>query len=202
MARAYSALQPGAYAWVHATLLHSYVAGHAQFGRPMRPEVRERFYQEYRGLGRLIGVRPRDLPGSWDGFREYFDHVCTTELACNDSVRRVLGAVTMSGPPLVPMPGLAWSVARIPLRRAIWLGGVGLLTPELRRRLEIRWSWRDELAFRGLGQATRAMTAVLPHGYQVAGPAQLAVRREAIARGPLGAGAARRPRTPRRAIAT
>ncbi len=32
----YYALEPEAYAWVHATLLETYVAGHAQFGRPMR----------------------------------------------------------------------------------------------------------------------------------------------------------------------
>ncbi len=199
--RVYNALEPDAYAWVHATLLDTYVAGHAQFGRPMRPEARECFYHEYRGLGRLIGVRPRDLPECWEGFREYFDHVCATELAFNDSVRRVLRAVRMSGRPLVPMPGPAWSVARIPLRRAIWLGGVGLLTPELRRRLRIPWSRSDELVFRGLGQMTRAMTPVLPEGYRVAGPAQLAARREAIARGPLGSEAARGPETPRGAVA-
>jgi uncharacterized protein (DUF2236 family) len=76
----YYALEPAAYAWVHATLLESYVAGHAQFGRPMSPEQAERFYQEYRGLGRLAGVREQDLPGDWPGFREYFDRTVREEL--------------------------------------------------------------------------------------------------------------------------
>jgi uncharacterized protein (DUF2236 family) len=183
---AYHALEPGAYAWVHATLLHTYVAGHAQFGRPMRPAQVQRFYREYRGLGRLIGVRERDLPESWAGFCEYFERVCRTELTPNDSVRRVLRAVGLGGPPLVPMPGPVWSLARIPTRRAIWLGGVGLIAADLRRRLEIPWSFRDELEFRALGQLTRATTPVLPTGLRMAGPAQLAARREAIARGPLG----------------
>src|SRR6202021_1040506 len=44
----YYALEPSAYAWVHATLLHSYVAGHRQFGRPMPPDQVDRFYREYR----------------------------------------------------------------------------------------------------------------------------------------------------------
>src|SRR5579859_4593425 len=58
----YYALEPEAYAWVHATLIDTYVAGHAAFGRPMGPREVEQFYAEYRGLGRLIGVRERDLP--------------------------------------------------------------------------------------------------------------------------------------------
>ena len=31
------ALEPAAYAWVHATLIDTYVRGHAHFGRPMTP---------------------------------------------------------------------------------------------------------------------------------------------------------------------
>jgi uncharacterized protein (DUF2236 family) len=186
--RRYHALEPAAYAWVHATLLHTHVAGHTQFGRPMRPVQVERFYGEYRALGRLIGVRERDLPETWRGFCEYFERVSRTELTLNDSVRRVLRAVGLGGPPLVPMPAAAWSLVRIPTRRAIWLGGIGLIEPELRERLEIPWSVRDELEFRTLGRLTRAMTPVLPAGLQVSGPAQLAARREAIAQGPLGDG--------------
>ncbi len=39
----YHALEPDAYAWVHATLIDTYVAGHAAFGRPMRPQAVEQF---------------------------------------------------------------------------------------------------------------------------------------------------------------
>src|SRR5437588_2000009 len=33
--RRYHALEPDAYAWVHATLIDTYVSGHEQFGTPM-----------------------------------------------------------------------------------------------------------------------------------------------------------------------
>ncbi len=69
----YYALEPEAYAWVHATLIETYVAGHAHFGTPMSRAEIEQFYREYRGLGRLIGVRESDLPEDWQDFREYFD---------------------------------------------------------------------------------------------------------------------------------
>ena len=35
----------------------------------------ERFYQEWLGLGRLLGIRDGDLPSTWDGFLRYFDEV-------------------------------------------------------------------------------------------------------------------------------
>ena len=113
----YSALEPEAYAWVHATLIESFVDGHAQFGRPMPPGAVERFYREYRGLGRLIGVRERDLPKDWAEFRGYFDGVVDTELERNEATDRVLRAVRHATPAPVPLPGVVWRASRIPAAR-------------------------------------------------------------------------------------
>jgi uncharacterized protein (DUF2236 family) len=185
----YHALEPEAYAWVHATLLEAYVAGHAHFGlRLSAPEV-EQFYREYRGLGRLIGVGEDDLPPDWRGFRAYFERVTRTELVRTPAIDRVLAAVRAAVPPPIRFPEPLWRAIRIPPRRALWLGGLGLLGPELRERLWIPWSRRDELEFRTLGAVSRAATPVMPRALRVTGPAQLRWRREAIARGPLGAGA-------------
>jgi uncharacterized protein (DUF2236 family) len=198
--RRYYALEPGAYAWVHATLLDSYVAGHRQFGRPMRPDQVERFYREYRALGRLIGVRPGALPDTWTEFQTYFSDTSQTVLEPNLTVHRVLRSVQTSPPPL-PLPGLIWDAVRIPARRALWLGGVGLLAPELRRRLEIPWSDADQQALDRLGRLSRALTPVMPARLRIMGPDALRVRRRAIARGPLGPGGGERsaPATAERA---
>ncbi len=180
----YSALEPDAYAWVHATLIETYVKGHAHFGRPMREDQIERFYREYRGLGRLIGVRERDLPGDWPGFRAYFDGVVDTRLERNDSTDRLLRSIGHTTPP-APLPGVVWRAARIPAARIMWLGGAGLMSAALRRRLGIRWTPLDEAAFLGLGAATRACGPVMPERLRITGPAHLRWRREAIAHGPL-----------------
>jgi uncharacterized protein (DUF2236 family) len=183
--RRYSALEPEAYAWVHATLLDTYVRGHAHFGSPMSAEDTRRFYREYRGLGRLIGVRERDLPRDWEGFREYFDRVSRRELVRTESVDRVLSAIHGVTPPL-PMPELLWRAIRLPARRALWLGGAGLLDPGLRGRLEIAWGALDAAQFSAIATLSRALTPVMPERLRVTGPAQLRMRRRAIARGPLG----------------
>jgi uncharacterized protein (DUF2236 family) len=182
----YYALEPKAYAWVHATLLETYVQGHAHFGRPMtRPEV-DAFYREYRGLGRLIGVRERDLPEDWDSFRHYFDHMVRHELERTESVERVLRSVARAARPPLPIPNPVWRAARLPAGKTLWLGGVGLMSPELREHLGIGWSRRDEAAFRVMTTVSRALEPALPRRLKVTGPAQLRWRREAIAQGPLG----------------
>jgi uncharacterized protein (DUF2236 family) len=185
--RRYHALEPDAYAWVHATLIDTYVRAHAHFGRPLTADQVTRFYREYRRLGRLIGVRERDLPESWSEFREYFDEVTRTELVRTESVARVLGSIGEAPPP-VPIPPAIWRAIQLPASRVLWLGGVGLLSPELRRRLEIPWSRRDELEFRALGAISRGLEPVMPERLRIMGPAQLRMRRRAIARGPLGPG--------------
>ncbi|HEY2772108.1 MAG TPA: oxygenase MpaB family protein [Solirubrobacteraceae bacterium] len=184
----YHALEPDAYAWVHATLISAYVHGHAQFGRPMSRDDRERFYREYRGLGRLIGVRERDLPDDWAGFERYFARVCATELVRTESVGRVLRSIGRAAPPPmpIPIPIAVWRTARVPISRALWLGGVGLIEPELRRRLGIRFTRLDEAAFHTLGALSRATEPALPQRLKVMGPAHLRWRGAEIATGPLG----------------
>jgi uncharacterized protein (DUF2236 family) len=185
--RPYYALEPEAYAWVHATLLETYVAGHAHFGRPMRPSEINRFYDEYRGLGRLIGVREGDLPPTWAQFRAYFEQTVRTRLERTESVERVLGSVMHAARPPVPMPETIWKATRLPASRVLWLGGLGLMKPQLRRRLGVRWSALDESAFRALGAMSRGLEPVLPMRLKVMGPAHLRWRRREIATGPLGA---------------
>lgn len=184
----YSALEPDAYAWVHATLVQAYVAGHAHFGTPLRGAELDRFYREYRGLGRLIGVRERDLPADWEGFREYFERTATGTLVRTEAVEQVLRVARRPAPPPfpLPVPGLVWRAMSMPAARASWLGGAGLLGSALRARLGIRWSIRDEAAFQTLGVLCRSLTPIMPERLRVTGPAQLRWRRQAIARGPLG----------------
>ncbi len=183
----YYALEPDAYAWVHATLLETYVAGHAHFGTPMNPAETERFYREYRGLGRLIGVRERDLPESWDEFRVYFDRMIDTELVRTVSVDRVLRSTQDPIKPAVAIPDTLWRLARLPARRGLYVGGVGLMKPSLKERLGITWSRRDETEFRLAGAVSRSLTPVMPERFKVMGPATLRWRASEIRRGPLGA---------------
>src|SRR5262249_46224497 len=51
----YHALEPEAYAWVHATLAMAGVEGTRQFVTELRRDQLEAFWAEWRGLGRILG---------------------------------------------------------------------------------------------------------------------------------------------------
>ncbi len=69
--RRYSALDPGAYAWVHATLVMAPVDAQRFFGRPMSTSELDEYYAQMCGIGRILGVRERDLPPTWPEFERY-----------------------------------------------------------------------------------------------------------------------------------
>jgi uncharacterized protein (DUF2236 family) len=113
------------------------------------------------------------------------------QLVWTESVDRVLRSIKFATQPPLPVPDLLWRAIRLPARRALWLGGLGLMQPELRERLGVSWSRRDEREFQLMGTASRALTPLMPERLLVMGPAQLRMRRRAIARGPLGERATR-----------
>lgn len=182
----YSALEPAAYAWVHATLIATYVHANARFGSPMAEAQTARFYAEYRGLGRLIGVRERDLPPTWPEFQTYFRRTARTQLKRTASVERVLDTITHVGAPPTPITGRLWPLIRLPARRIMWLGGIGLLDPIVRRRLQIDWSSLDEAQFAVLSAVTKRLGPLMPASLKVSGPGHLRWRGAEIAGGPLG----------------
>jgi uncharacterized protein (DUF2236 family) len=182
--RRYHALEPEAYAWVHATLADAIVLAHERFGRPFTGEQREQLWAEWRSLGRLLGVRDRDLPPGWGAFRDYFDEMVDDRLQHTAAVDEVLEALGRPTPPaLRALRGIGWSVARPPLGHATVLASVGLLAPTLRRRFGVRWTRANDLELRAAGKVLRAMTPVMPSWLLNTGPGYLRWREEAIARG-------------------
>ncbi len=176
--RSYSALEPEAYAWVHATLADAVVTAHARFGRPFTRTQREQFWLQWRALGRLLGIRARDLPADWPAFRAYFEEMTATRLQRTAAVDEVLAALAQPPPPGTGWAWAApWTLARPPLGRVLTTASVGLLSPRLRHRLEIPWSAADELQLRALGAALRPASLLTPPLLRTLGPRYLRWRR-------------------------
>jgi len=179
--RAYHALEPRAYAWVHATLAEAIVSAHARFGRPFSADERERFWSEWRTLGRLLGIGERELPADWEGFRLYVSAM-SGELQRTTAVEEVLGALQRPTPPSLPAPlAAAWPLARVPLARVLALASVGMMPTQLRARLGLGWSPASELQLRTLGAALRAANPVMPGWLANTGPGYLRWRASQLA---------------------
>src|SRR5690349_16772082 len=100
----YNAMEPGAFAWVHATLAISIVEGSRHFGKALTPPEREALWTQWRDVGRLIGVRPDDLPEDWAGLDAYYHRMVAEELEWTEAVPDVLA--TLERPLVPPVPGL------------------------------------------------------------------------------------------------
>jgi uncharacterized protein (DUF2236 family) len=158
----YHALEPDAYAWVHATLAAAFVYGSETFATPLRPGERQDFWEEWLRLGRLIGVRDRDLPARWTDFDAYFDDVVETRLVDNPTVHLVLKSLMQ--PAAAPIPGMpewAWKAISRPMSAHMRIGTLGMLGPRLRAILDLDWTPRDERAFRTIAAASRAATPAI-----------------------------------------
>ena len=186
----YHALEPEAFAWVHATLIESIVAGHRMFGRRLHDREIERLWFEWRRLGRVLGIRDDELPETWAGFCAYRDRVIEKELEPSDVVDDFMGALAKPDAPPLPFVGdAAWRVARVPVSRTFRLATIGLLPPRLRERLGLRLTRGQAAELRAVAAASRGSGPVLPRGLRCMGPPYLRWRREAIGHGDMAAAA-------------
>ena len=187
--RRYHALEPEAYAWVHATLCEAMLGSHRLFGRRMRHDEVLAFYDEWRALGRLLGVRDRDLPEDWAGFRRYFDDMVDGRLEDNDVVQTVIRTLRRPAPPPFAegLPPAVWRVLRFPSARASELATIALLPPRMRARVGLSLGRREARELRAFAAVSRGATPLMPEGLRRMGPAYLRARRKAMAHGDFAA---------------
>ncbi len=185
----YHALEPEAYAWVHATLIEAVIRSYRRFVGPLSGAQAERFYGEWMPMGRMLGIRPGGLPDDWDGFRDYFDTMVHDRLERNETVDRVVRTMNYPQPPPIPFLKPLWPALRLPPRRALKVVTTGLLPRELRARFGLRWTRPMQLELRALGAASRALTPLIPPDKLDIAERHLRWRAEEIAAGPLGPGA-------------
>jgi len=185
----YHALEPDAYAWVHATLAAGIVAAHERFGRSLEEHQREQLWAEWRALERLLGIRARDLPGDWRSFRAYFERMVHETLVHTSAVDEVLQALAS---PVTPAMAARyrplWAIARPQVGHVVRLASIGLLPEELRGRFGGPWSGTRALELRTLARALRAATPVMPQALLNTGPGYLTWREAALRRGEVASG--------------
>ena len=185
----YHAMEPSAFAWVHATLAAGVVEGHRKLATPLDADEKEQLWAQWIQVGRLVGVRERDLPATWAEFEPYFADVVARDLRWTPAVPEVLETLARPMPPGLPgvTPGL-WKILRAPLSLQLRVMTGGLLPRELRHRLGLRWTRRDATTFRGLARLSRASSPLIRGTLAEFGPTYVRFRREALARGDVAGG--------------
>jgi uncharacterized protein (DUF2236 family) len=76
-----------------------------------------------------------------------------------------------------------WRALRWPAARMMRLTTLGMLPPDLRDRLDVEWTRRDERAFARVAAVNRALTPLLRGPLRAFGPTYVKLRRVPLERG-------------------
>lgn len=162
---AYSAQDPEALLWVHATLVDTALRVYARFVRPISPEVAQRYHEESARVAVALGVPA--VPARLDELRSWMEAMITDGTVRVTPEARVI-AQTVLYPTRFP-PRLAWDAAH--------LVSIATLRPELRRQYGIPWSSARERGMERIARATRATLPRVPSLLRHAPQARDAARR-------------------------
>jgi uncharacterized protein (DUF2236 family) len=161
----YHALNPDAYAWVHATLFEGALDAHARFATPLPPAEQRVMYDEWRELAEILGIKAQHIPDSLEAFRAYFAEMVQNRLEDNKSVRDVLASLNERNPVKPPwrfLPDPVWKLMGAAGSTVMMTATVGTLPPVLRDRFGLEWTDRDERRLRRLRTAVRVGMPLIP----------------------------------------
>jgi uncharacterized protein (DUF2236 family) len=166
--RPYQALDPAVYAWVHVTGFPVMCHARSYLGPPFTEDEERRLYAEWLRVGRILGIRDRDMPQTVADFWPYYRRMLAEEIESTLVLREVVSVTApVPAPDRGPVPlryvlRLLWPVLRPPFLRLRAFVTVGLLPPEARRAAGLEWTPRQERRLRRFGRVARAVAAVLP----------------------------------------
>lgn len=160
----YRALSPDVWAWVHLSNFDSAAVFLDMFVGPLDPADRVRLYDEYRQLGRVLGLRDDDMPPDLPRLGAYFDDMISSRLGPNPTTENLLDAMSLHDVPpphrLIPLP--LWTALR-PLGRYLLRDiSIGTLPPRLRDKLGLTWTADQQERLERVAAAVRALSPAVP----------------------------------------
>jgi uncharacterized protein (DUF2236 family) len=163
----YSALDPEALLWVHATLVDTALRVYSRFVAPLSAADAQRYHEESARVAVLLGVPEATIPQRLEELRAWMDR-----MVASGTIRVTPEALVIAETVLYPTrfpPRLAWDAAH--------LVSIATLRPELRRQYGISWSPERERGMVRLAAASRAVLPWVPSPLRHAPQARAAARR-------------------------
>jgi uncharacterized protein (DUF2236 family) len=174
---AYSATDPEALLWVHATLVDTALRIYTRFVGPLSPGEERRYLLEAAEVAERLGVLPADLPAEVPELRDWMAGMLETgRVQVTPAARRIARTVLY---PNGLVPRLAWDAAH--------LVSLATLPDPLRRQYGIRWSEGRERGVDRLAAVTRRTLPLVPPPLRFVPQARTAERRVHLAERRIGA---------------
>lgn len=166
----YSAHDPALLAWVHLTLVDSFLLTYGLFVSELTAEERNRYCVEAAEIEPLLGIPQGYLPRTHaDARQRFLATLESRDIEVTDTARGLARELLHPPLPVIARP-------LIPLAR---LPTVGLLPRALREAYGLAWSARRERALRALAALSRGTLPMVPGVLRYWPSARAAIRREA-----------------------
>jgi uncharacterized protein (DUF2236 family) len=165
---AYSATDPELLMWVQATLVYSALTAYRMFVGPLTAGEQDRFYQDTKEIGVLLGIARGRYPAELDGFNAYLRAMIDGGPILVGEEARRLGSVALR-PGFFGLPKQAFA--------PLTLITAGLLPPRLREGYGLRWGRAQRTAFGASRFLLRRLVAIAPPPLRLLPPARDADRR-------------------------
>lgn len=149
----YSAHDPALLAWVHATLLDSFLGTYRLFVGPLDTVAADRYCLESSGIEARLGIPAGRLPRTESALRAYLEAMLASGvLEVTDTARALAREVLAPPAPRIVRPAL-WLAA---------LPAVGLLPPSIRAGYGLPWDARRARALALMAGVTRVSLPLVP----------------------------------------
>jgi uncharacterized protein (DUF2236 family) len=163
----YSALDPEALLWVHATLVDTALRVYERWVNPLTDEEREAYHAEAAHAVTMLGIAAADIPSTLRDLRAWMDgQIEVGRVRVTPTAREI--ARTIVQPTRFP-PRLAWEAAH--------LVSFDALPDEIRRQYGIRWSPARARGVDRLAALSRRALPYVPGIVRFAPQARAAQRR-------------------------
>jgi uncharacterized protein (DUF2236 family) len=151
----YAADDPGLLLWVLATLVDSALVVYERYVGSLSRTERDAYWQDYRVVGRLFGLKDSDMPVDIRDFDDYMrDMLDGPDLHVTSAARELAVKIVLQPP--VPL-------IRRPVLELVNFITVGLLPAQLRRQYGLSWDPLRALMLRGGAEyAKRVLVPLAP----------------------------------------
>ncbi|WP_030847268.1 oxygenase MpaB family protein [Streptomyces sp. NRRL F-4474] len=166
--RRYHSLDPACYAWVHATGFPVYLYAGRYLLRRFTPAQEQQLYREWLQVGRILGLRDRDMPQTIEEYWTYWARMLAEEIEPTAVARELVATdVPLPRPEGGPLPvrlllRLTWPALRAAFLRLRAFVTAGYMPPEARAAIGLEWSPAQERRLRRFSTAFRLLVPLLP----------------------------------------
>ncbi|WP_411104500.1 oxygenase MpaB family protein [Streptomyces sp. cmx-4-9] len=166
--RRYHSLDPACYGWVHATGFPVYLYAGRYLLRRFTPAQEQQLYREWLQVGRILGIRDRDMPQTIEEFWVYWARMLAEEIEPTAVARELVATdVPLPRPeggtaPVRFLLRLTWPLLRRAFLHLRAFVTVGYMPPQARAAIGLEWTAAQERRLRRFSTAVRLLVPLLP----------------------------------------